>query len=452
MAPVPPPATGQLLTLIVQLATLLTVALLLGRLAGRFGMPAIVGELLAGVLLGPSVLGHLGADVYKWLFPPDASQQHLLDAVGQFGVLLLVGVAGAHLDVTNLRRRSLVAARISGLGLLIPLALGVAFGFIAPSVLTPADDRIVFAAFMGVAMCVTAIPVIAKTLSDMRLLHREVGQITLTAGMIDDAVAWFLLSLVSAMATVGLHSWSLARAALYLVGFVVLAVFVGRFLVRWVMRWAGRSQESAVSITAAVVLVLVGAAVTQSLRMEAVFGAFVVGILIGAPGVADPKRLAPLRTVVLGVLAPVFLATAGLRMDLTVLGDPVVLAAAAVAIAVAIVGKFTGAYLGARLSRLGHWPAVALGAGMNSRGVVEIVVAMVGLRLGILNVASYTIVALIAIVTSLMAPPLLRIAMVRVTQSAEERLRLADHEAWAGVDAAPEHAQYPATSRSRTEV
>jgi Kef-type K+ transport system membrane component KefB len=430
MTPVPPPATGQLLTLIVQLASLLTVALLLGRLARRVGMPVIVGELLAGVLLGPSVLGHLGTGVYEWLFPSDAGQQHLLDAVGQFGVLLLVGVAGAHLDITNLRRRSMVAARISGLGLLIPLGLGVAAGIVAPAVLTPAHDRIVFAAFMGVAMCVTAIPVIAKTLSDMRLLHREVGQLTLTAGMIDDAVAWFLLSLVSAMATVGLHGWSLARSALYLVGFVVVAVLVGRRLVRRVMRWAARSEESAVSVTTAVVLILVGGAVTQSLQMEAVFGAFVAGILIGAPGVVDAKRLAPLRTVVLGVLAPVFLATAGLRMDLGVLRDPVVLAAAIVAIVVAIVGKFTGAYLGARWSRLGHWPAVALGAGMNSRGVVEIVVAMVGLRLGILNEASYTIVALIAIVTSLMAPPLLRIAMARVEHSAEERLRLADHEAW----------------------
>ncbi len=196
------------------------------------------------------------------------------------------------------------------------------------------------------------------------------------------------------------------------------------------MRLAGRSTESGTSIMAAVVLVLLGAAVTQALHMEAVFGAFVAGILIGGKGAADPKRLAPLRTVVLAVLAPIFLATAGLRMDLTTLRSPKVLVAALAALAIAILGKFVGAYLGARTGRMGHWAAIAMGAGMNARGVVEIVVATVGLRLGVLNAASYTIIALIAIVTSLMATPLLRIAMSRVGQNAEEQLRRDYQETW----------------------
>ena len=441
MAPVPPLSASELLTLIIQLTALLGVALLLGRLAARLGMPAIVGELLAGVVLGPSLLGHAAPAVYHWLFPATPTQQHLLDAVGQFGVILLVGIAGAHLDVASLPRRGATALKVSAFGLTIPLALGVTAGYFAPLSLMPHHDRVVFGVFVGVAMCVTAIPVIAKTLADMRLLHREVGQLTLTAGMVDDAVAWFLLSVVSAMATVGLHQGPLTRSVLYLVGFVVVAGLVGRPLVRAVMRLAGRSTESGPTITTAVVLVLVGAAVTQSLRMEAVFGAFVAGILIGAPGVVDAKRLAPLRTVVLSVLAPIFLASAGLRMDLTTLRHPVVLLAALVALAIAVAGKFTGAYLGSRLSRMGHWEGVAVGAGMNARGVVEIVVAMVGLRLGVLNVTSYTIVALIAVVTSLMAPPLLRIAMSRVSQNAEEQLRLSYQEDWGAADTA----QKPAT-------
>jgi Kef-type K+ transport system membrane component KefB len=441
MTPVPPLSSAELLTLLVQLATLLVIALGLGRIAARLGMPAIVGELLAGVLLGPSVLGHSAPPVYHWLFPATTGQQHLLDAVGQFGVILLVGVAGAHLDVASLPRRGTTALRVSAFGLLLPLASGATAGYFAPVSLMPHHNRVVFGAFVAVAMSVTAIPVIAKTLADMRLLHREVGQLTLTAGMIDDAVAWFLLSVVSAMATVGLRRGPLTLSVLYLVGFVAVAVLLGRPLVRAVMRLAGRSSESGPSITAAVVLVLVGAAVTQALHMEAVFGAFVVGILIGAPGVVEPKRLAPLRTIVLSVLAPIFLASAGLRMDLTTLANPVVLLAALAALAIAIVGKFTGAYVGARVSRLGHWEGVAVGAGMNARGVVEIVVAMVGLRLGVLNVTSYTIVALIAIVTSLMAPPLLRLAMSRVSQNAEEQLRLTYQESWAATERPPDATQ-----------
>jgi K+:H+ antiporter len=430
MTPIPPLAADELLTLIAQLVALLSLALVLGRLATRVGMPAIVGELLAGVLLGPSLLGHTAPAVYHWLFPSQPTQQHLLDAVGQFGVLLLVGIAGAHLDVADLPRRGATAVRISVLGLVIPLALGITAGYFAPGSLMNKSDRVVFAMFLGVAMCVTAIPVIAKTLADMNLLHREVGQLTLTAGMLDDAVGWFLLSVVSAMAAVGLHRGPLTRSVLYLVGFVLFATLAGRYIVRWVMRLAGRSKEYGTSIMVAVVLILSGAAVTQALHMEAVFGAFVVGVLIGARGVTEPRRLAPLRTVVLSVLAPIFLATAGLRMDLKVLGNPTVLLAAIVALAIAIAGKFAGAYLGARLSRMGHWAGIAIGAGMNSRGVVEIVVAMVGLRLGVLNVASYTIVALIAVVTSLMAPPLLRLAMSRVAQDAEERLRQEYQQEW----------------------
>jgi Kef-type K+ transport system membrane component KefB len=217
---------------------------------------------------------------------------------------------------------------------------------------------------------------------------------------------------------------------LYLVGFVLAAGVIGRYPVRWVMRLAGRSREPGTSILAAVVLVLTGASATQALHMEAVFGAFVAGILIGGRGVVEPRRLAPLRTVVLSVLAPVFIAAAGLRMDLTTLRHRTVLLAAAVALVIAICGKFAGAYLGARLSRMGHWAGIATGAGMNARGVVEIVVATVGLRLGVLNTAAYTIVALIAIVTSLMAPPLLRIAMAHVEQDAEELLRQQHHEQW----------------------
>ena len=143
-----------------------------------------------------------------------------------------------------------------------------------------------------------------------------------------------------------------------------------------------------------------------------------------------------MRTVVLSVLAPLFLATAGLRMDLTALARPTVALAALAVLSIAILGKFAGAYIGARLSRLSRWEAIALGAGMNARGVVEVVVATVGLRLGVLGPASYTIVVLVAVVTSLMAPPLLRLAMARVAYNEEERLRkAADDETFAGVTA-----------------
>jgi Kef-type K+ transport system membrane component KefB len=258
---------------------------------------------------------------------------------------------------------------------------------------------------------------------DLGLLHRDVGQLTLTAGMIDDAFGWLMLSIVSAMATVGLRAGNVVLSLLYVLAVVVFAFTLGRPIVRYALSLSARATESGPTVATAAVLVILAAAGTQALGLEAVFGAFIAGILIGMARGVDPARLAPLRTVVLSGFAPIFFATAGLRMDLTALGDPVVLLTGLVVLALAILGKFVGAYLGARASRLNRWEALALGAGLNARGVIEVVVAMVGLRLGILSSEVYTIIVLVAIVTSLMAPPILRLTMSHVEETAEEELR-----------------------------
>ncbi|MFI6177670.1 cation:proton antiporter [Nonomuraea sp. NPDC051191] len=420
-----------MLVFLLQIAVMLALALGLGSLAARFRLPAVVGELFAGVLLGPSILAHVAPDLQRWLFPADPGQFHLLDAVGQIGVLLLVGLTGIHMDLNLVRRRAATAAGISAGGLIIPLGLGIATGFLLPRAIVPnGTDMTVFALFMGVAMCVSAIPVLAKTLIDMRLLHRNIGQLTLTAGMIDDAFGWFMLSIVSAMAVNAVTTGTVLTSLAYLVAIVVLALTVGRPLVRGAMRLAARSPEAGPTVGTAIVLVVLASAGTHALGLESVFGAFVMGMLIGSAGRVDPARLAPLRTVTLYGVAPVFFATAGLRMDLTALTRLPVLLAGLAVLAVAIVGKFVGAYAGARLSRLNRWEALALGAGLNARGVIEVVVAMVGLRLGILSVEAYTLVVLVAIVTSLMTPPILRAAMSRVEQTADEEIRETAHRAW----------------------
>ncbi|MEU9443077.1 cation:proton antiporter [Streptomyces sp. NPDC048304] len=425
-APVPTIAHHALLVFLLQLSLLLLLTLALGQLAARFKMPAIVGELLAGVIVGPSVLSHVWPALADWLLPKDPGQMHLLDAVGQVGVVLLVGVTGMELKFDLVRRRRLTAVRVSLCGLLLPLGLGVGVGYLLPASLTPGDTSpTAFSLFLGVAMCVTAIPVIAKTLIDMNLLHRDVGQLTLAAGVIDDVVGWFLLSVVSATATAGLSTGTIATSLLYPVGVVLAAWLVGRPLVKAALRAAGRSSSPAPTVAVAALIVLLGAAATQAMRLEAVFGAFVCGVLIGTSGELDREKLAPLRTTVLAFLAPVFFATAGLRMDLSALVRPTVLATACAVLAVAILGKFVGAFAGAKMSGLGRWEALALGAGMNSRGVIEVVVATVGLQLGVLGAEMYTVIILVAIVTSLMAPPVLRVAMARIDEHAEAEMGLA---------------------------
>jgi Kef-type K+ transport system membrane component KefB len=326
------------------------------------------------------------------------------------------------MDLAMVRRRGSTAVRVSLAGLVIPLALGIGVGFpLATMLHTGTGDRRVFALFLGVAMCVSAIPVIAKTLMDMNLIHRNVGQLTLAAGVVDDSFGWFMLSVVSALAIGGLTTGKVFQALGYLLLVVVLAALVGRWVVRAALHLSRGSETRTIAIAAAMI-VLAGAG-TQALGLEAILGAFVCGILIGSSHEFARTHTRALRTVVLAFLAPVFFATAGLRIDLRALGRPAVLAASLIVLLIAIVGKFAGAYLGARLSRLSRWEALALGAGMNARGVIEVIVAMVGLRLGILNTAAYTIIVLVAVVTSIMAPPLLRVAMRRVDSTPEEELR-----------------------------
>jgi Kef-type K+ transport system membrane component KefB len=435
--PLPQPPAHDLLVFLIQLSLLLGLALLLGRLAAMAGLPAVVGELLTGVLVGPSLLGHLAPGLWHWLFPSRSAQAGMINAVAQLGVLLLVGLSGMHVDLGLIRRRGATTVRVGLASLLIPLGIGVGLGWLLPATLIGGNgNRTTFSAFLGVAMCVTAIPVIAKTLLDMKLLHRTMGQLILAAGAVDDAVGWCLLSVVSAMAVGGAHGWRVALSVGEILAYVAVAATVGPPLVRTLFRLAARSPDTGPAVATATATILVGSAISQALGFEPAFGAFVAGILLGGRRireVIDLSRLAPLRSFVLWVGAPVFLATAGLRMDLATLGSRTVLLSAVLVLGLAVLGKFAGAYLGAAMSRLPGHERFALGAGMNSRGVVEVVVALAGLRLGVISTATYTIIVLVAVATSVMAPPLLRLAMAGIDHTAEERLREQDHARWAGL-------------------
>jgi Kef-type K+ transport system membrane component KefB len=419
---VAPMGGHELMTFLLQVGLLLLLALLLGRLASRIGMPPIVGELLAGVLIGPSVLARVLPGVSAWLFPVKPEQFHLVDAVGQLGVVLLVGITGTQVDLGLLRRRGMTAIRIAVPGLAVPFGLGVAAAFAVPALLLGhGSGRLVFALFIGVAMGVSSIPVIAKTLQDMGLLHRNVGQLTLMAATVDDTIGWCLLAVVTALATTGVRGWVIGRQLGLIAAFIAATLLLARPL-RAVLRRAG----SAGQVTAcAVVVMLLAAAASQAIGLEAPLGALLAGIVVGNCGAVAPAQLAALRLVVPAAIAPVFFATVGLRINLAVLGRPTVLLSALLLLAVAIVGKFTGAWLGAHASRLTGWEALAIGTGLNARGAVQLVVATIGLQLGILNAAAYTIIVLIAVVTSLLAAPLLRVTMTRVEQTAQEQLRAA---------------------------
>jgi Kef-type K+ transport system membrane component KefB len=317
----------QLLVLLLQLCVLGAMALLLGRLARRLHLPAVVGELCAGV-------------------------------------------TGAHLDTTVLRRRPGTVLRVAAGAFVIPLGLGVFAGYTLPGVMLgdPAHrDR--FALFLGVAMAVSAIPVIAKTLLDMGLIHRDIGQLILAAGMLDDVAGWLVLSVAAAMAASTAGATGLLVPLLGLMLFVAFGALVGVPLIRLAARRTAEAPGGDGTIMGiAAMTVLLGAAITQTLGLEAAFGAFVGGLVLAVADSRLAARLAPLRAVVLSVLAPIFFASAGLRIDLSALAHPAVALAALAVLLLAVLGKFLGAGLGALLSRKNRWQCLAVGAGLNARG------------------------------------------------------------------------------------
>ena len=413
-----------LMIFLLQVGVLLLLAVVLGRLAVRCGMPPIAGELTAGVLLGPSLLAHVAPGLGNWLFPQEPAQMHLLDSLGQLGVILMVGFTGMQLDLKLLRRKGTRAARISASGLVLPLALGIWLGFVLPAKLrAPGADATVFALFVGVVMCVSSIPVIARTLLDMRLIHRDVGQMIVITGSVDDAAGWLLVSFIAAMGATGLHAGAVATALASMALLLVVTATVGRVVVGTAMRAAARASVPGLSMVTAVVLMLLAAAGAGALKLEPVFGAFLCGMTIGSAKGVDTRALSPLNTTVLAVLAPLFFASAGLRMDLTALSDPRIVLWGLAVFGIAVATKFLGAFLGGLTTRMTRWESLALGAGMNARGVMEVIIAMIGVQLGLLTVQMYSIVVLVAVLTSLMAPPVLRFAMNRVEITAEESIR-----------------------------
>jgi nucleotide-binding universal stress UspA family protein len=260
----------------------------------------------------------------------------------------------------------------------------------------------------------------------MDLIRRDIGQITLAAGMIDDTVGWILLSVVAGLAARGVvDPASVGKSIASVLIVLGLSLTVGRRLVAALIRAVdNRIGGDMAKITTLMLLALAFGSLTQFLGLEAVLGAFIAGILVGRVRRFDHHVAEIFRVVALGIFAPVFFAVSGLRVDLAQLVHPGVLLVAGIVLAVAILGKFAGVYLGARLTRLGHWEALSLGAGMNARGAMEIIVATIGLSLGILTPKMYSIILLTAIATSLMAPPLLRWTIGRVEMDEEERRRL----------------------------
>jgi Kef-type K+ transport system membrane component KefB/nucleotide-binding universal stress UspA family protein len=410
--------------LLVQLALLIAVARVAAEIAKRFGLPAVVGELSAGIALGPTVFGHYWPETFTRFFPPDPHQFHLLDAFGTFGMVLLLLLTGLETDLRLLRNLGRAALIASAMGMMLPFALGFGLGYVMPAeFLADPSRRILFSFFLATAMSISAMPVIAKILVDLDLTKRNIGLVILSGGVVDDTVGWLILSLIAGAATKGaVHIQDLGLTVMYLVGFVLFAAFIAYPVLRFVIRvTAERFRSSDSDLVLIIVVTLLFAAVTEWIGVHAVFGAFVAGVVLHQVPRVRKETVARLESFVFGILAPVFFGIVGLKVDLWSLGDGKMLA---VVVGVACLGKLVGCSLGALWGGLRFWEAASIAVAMNARGAMEIVVAMIGLSLGILSPQMFSIIVMVAIVTSFMAPLGLRLTMPRVRMTEDEARRI----------------------------
>ena len=421
-----PVTEHELLLFWLQLAVLLATARGLGHVARVLGQPRVVGELAAGVLLGPTVLGRLLPDLSAALFPGDRVQSALLLGVAWLGIALLLVVTGFETDLALLRRLGRPLVGLSLGSLVVPLVVGLAVGWVLPAALRgEAATRGTFAALFAVALSISALPVIAKILTDMGLQRRNFAQLTLAAGTVNDVIGWILLGIVVGVAQTGrADAVTIALRTAAVLAFVAAALTVGQRLADALLRRARAGGGYAGALTSTLLVAFSLGAATQAMGVEAVLGALVAGIVLGRSRYQRPDVRRTVEVLSTAVFAPVFFATAGLSVDLAVLLDPVALVWAVVVLVAASVAKIAGSLIGGRFAGLSRREGLAAGLGLNARGAMEIVLATIGLSLGILNERSYGIVVLLAVVTSMAAPPALRVVLRGLEPTREEHDRL----------------------------
>jgi Kef-type K+ transport system membrane component KefB len=393
--------------LMLAIAAVILAARLMGLLLGKVGQPQVMGEVLAGILLGPTLLGAIAPEVQEYLFPPDIVP--LITAAADIGLAFYLFLVGMELDPKIVSARIGQAALISNTSVAFPLALGFLAAIPIYSILAPDADYLPFALFIGVSMSVTAFPVLARILIERRMLKRPVGALSMAGAAIDDVTAWGLLALATAVAGTGS-----GIDALVIVGwtgvFSALMLTVGRrFLSRLATAFDEVGRVPALWLGVIFVGVLVSAFIAQQIGVAAIFGAFVMGLIMPRRAGLTEDVTHRIEDFVTFVLLPLFFVVTGLRTEIGAIDRVELWLITLGLIVVAVAGKWLGAMAAARYGGFGWRESAAVGALMNTRGLTELIVLNIGLELGLISPTLFTMLVVMALVTTFMAGPALRL-------------------------------------------
>jgi Kef-type K+ transport system membrane component KefB/nucleotide-binding universal stress UspA family protein len=421
---------GEIL-LLAQIAFLLLIGRGLGEILQRFGQPAVIGQLLAGLILGPSLFGWLWPHAHDVIFPKSAEQKSLITGLADMGVMLLLLLTGMETDLKLVRKVGAPAVAVTAAGVAVPFICGFMLGqFLPESILPNPQHRLIASLFLGTALSISSIKIVAMVVREMNFMRRNLGQIIVASAIMEDTVGWIIVALTLGIAGAGGFAiGSLARTVIETGLFLILSYTVGRRLVFWLIRWVNDTFVSEYAVITAILLVMcVMALITQAIGVNTVLGAFVAGVLVGESPILSQHIEDQLRGFITAFMMPIFFGLSGLSANLTILADPRFALLTLGLVVIASLGKFAGAYGGGAISGLSARECLALGCGMNARGSTEVIVATIGLSMGALTQNLYTMIVTMAVLTTMAMPPTLRWALRRLPMRKEEKDRLEKEE------------------------
>jgi Kef-type K+ transport system membrane component KefB/nucleotide-binding universal stress UspA family protein len=395
-----------LLTLIIQIAVIIIVSRIIGLSFRKIHQPQVVGEMVAGIVLGPSVLGWLAPNVSAFIFP--SASLRFLNTLSQLGLLLFMFIIGLELDPKLLKGRGHAAVLISHVSIILPFMLGTLISlYLYPLLSNKPITFTAFALFMGASMSVTAFPVLARILSEKNLIKTKIGTVTIACAAIDDVTAWSILALVVAVVRSGsghIPFWMTISGAAV---FILIMIFAIRPLVAKLEIYFANKGNVLTNDTLGLVLLLmlVAAWTTEWLGIHALFGAFFMGAMMPRNKYFLNSITEKLNDVTVVLLLPIFFALTGLNTSIGLINGTEMWMFFGLIMAAAVIGKMGGSTIAARISAL-HWrESAGLGILMNTRGLMELIILSIGLEFGVISHALFTMMVMMALATTFMTTP-----------------------------------------------
>ena len=399
--------TSALSRLFLQLFIIIAAACLAGCLFVRLGQPAVVGEMIAGILLGPSLFGLLAPGAFHFVFAPPSLEP--LRLFSQIGVCLFMFAVGMELDMSQLKRQVQTAIVVSHSSIVIPYLLGVTLAlFLYQHLAQPGASFTAFALFLGISMSITAFPVLVRILKDRNIFKTALGSTATACAAVDDVTAWTILAFVIAIARASSVGGATFAFGLVIVFVSLMLLIIKPNLPRWIgLSALDRTEPGQVTLAVVLGVILGSAFTTELIGVHALFGAFLAGTVMPSVSGFREKFVIRVENISSVLLLPVFFAFTGLRTQIGLLGDAHDWIICLVIIGVATAGKLGGSALAARLTGMDTRTSLQLGALMNTRGLMELIALNIGYDLGILSQSIFTMLVLMALITTVMTGPLL---------------------------------------------